>query len=327
MKLLILLLCVGVGLLAVPPTARDGSVSTARPVSEKVVKRYPTFQGEVLFVEDPGNPGFGPATKPDPNWDQMLTELYGAGNYDWFGPTTDPNENGPDAATMSQYPLVIWNCYDYWWGAPQGYPPSLTTTDQGEIGTYIDGGGAFFLIGQDLIWSGVPQSWLNQYFYLQSVVEDYAWNEPTLTEQGENELAGLTCTFTSDYQNNGFFCDNLTAASGANTVLEDQTYPGNHPALLGYGGSYRTSFWTIDGRSPDNWDTWKEMVRRIIGCLAVSERPSAQLRHRLTITPNPAQDLVRLTYQIPNKSHLSISIYDLSGRRVRTVANKITRTG
>lgn len=321
------MICLVSALAAISPS-RDGEISNTRPISEKVIPRQPTFQGKVLFVEDPGSTIFGPAIKPDPNWDLMLTEIYGAGNYDWFGPTTDPNENGPDFATMSQYPLVIWNCYDYWWGSPQGYPSCLTTTDQTEIGNYIGSGGAFWLIGQDAVYSGIPQSWLNTYFYMASVVEDYAWNATTLTEQGENEIGGITCTFTCDYDTNNFFPDNLIPASGAHTILADQTYPNNYPAILYPGTDYKTTFWAVDGRGPDNWDNWKMMVQGIIGVLGVGEQsPRQVLPIDLNVYPNPANRQVSISYQVSKKGQTFLAIYDLAGRNVRTIINSVEESG
>ncbi|HIE06375.1 MAG TPA: T9SS type A sorting domain-containing protein, partial [bacterium (Candidatus Stahlbacteria)] len=249
-------------------------------------------------------------------------------NYDWFGPTADPNENGPDAATMGQYPIVIWNCYDYWWGASQGMPPCLTSTDQTEIGNYIGSGGSFWFIGQDAVYSGVPTSWLNTFFYLQSVTEDYAWNAPSLTEQGEAEIAGITCTFTCDYQSNGFFSDDLTPASGAHTVLADQTYPGNNPAILYPGTDYKTTFWTVDGRGPDNWDNWKAMVQGIINTLGVGEqKPTKVSQVNLNISPNPLKTQTRISYQLPKKGHTFLALYDQTGRNLMTLVNRVEEAG
>ncbi|RKX69371.1 hypothetical protein DRP53_08410 [candidate division WOR-3 bacterium] len=274
------------------------------------------FISRILFVEDPGSQNFGPALKPDTTWNRLLKELVGVENYDWYGPTYRPDEDGPDSTLMSQYELVIWNCYDYWWGSGQGQPPCLTATDQENIGRYIEKGGSFWLIGQDAIYSGVPYSWLQTYFHLEGYVQDYAQNAPILTERGERELAGLTVSFRSDYQYSNFYCDNLFPAPDAHTVLLDQTYPDNHPAII-YLGNYRTTFWTIDGREPDNWATWKEMASRIINTLTVAGRESNLRDGIITISPNPTRNRITITCLQNLKD--PILIHDQTGRIVKEI--------
>jgi hypothetical protein len=220
-------------------------------------------RGPVLFVEDPGYPIFGPATKPDSNWWYTLTRIFGTGNFDWFGPTTDPNQDGPSLPVMQNHELVIWNIYDYWWGSGQGYPPGLTPVDQANIENYLAGGGKVWLIGQDLILSGVPRAWLTTNFHMASADTDY-WNGALCPVQDHIKNPDLFVTFYADYQANGFWPDALTPDSQSGPVLSDeerirtigQGYPLARPLTA--------SFWTIDGRQPDPGLSWEYIVRKIL---------------------------------------------------------------
>ncbi|UCF71154.1 MAG: T9SS type A sorting domain-containing protein, partial [candidate division WOR-3 bacterium] len=174
-------------------------------------------------------------------------------------------QNGPDLATMQGYSLVIWNCYDYWWGPPT-YAPALTTTDQTNIASYISGGGKVWLIGQDIIYSGVGLSWLQTNFNLQSVIEDYNYNIPNANVQGLVELAGMNVTFTSDYTSNPFFCDDLTPNANAHQIILDLGYSA-YPSI--FNNDHAASFWTIDGRSPNPAATWEQMVVEMLDAFGV----------------------------------------------------------
>ena len=141
-------------------------------------------QNEVLFVEDKGGT-FGPPISPDPVWDGILTDLLGAGTYGWFTINTDTT--GPDLTTMQNYDLVIWNTYDYWFAVP-----ALTDDDQINLGNYLSGGGKVWLIGQDLLWSGVDTVWMDTYFHLLDANQDYNAYAESTHVQGLAEISGFT---------------------------------------------------------------------------------------------------------------------------------------
>lgn len=209
-------------------------------------------QNVVLFVED-WSGAFGCGTQPDPNWNTLLTNIVGAGEFGWYA-TTATGQDGPDLATMQTYPLVIWNCYDDWWSGN-----GLTTNDQTNIANYIAAGGKVWLIGQDIIYGGVSIGWLGTNFHLASVIEDV--NTTTAAAvQGQTELAGLNTTFNCDYAANTFFSDALTPDANAHYVLFDGT-SSTYPAIAYPNtGDFATSFWAIDGRNPTDWATWEQMV-------------------------------------------------------------------
>jgi hypothetical protein len=213
-------------------------------------------QGGVLFVEDLNTTGFGPGVSPDPLWDSTLTHLLGAGNYGWFGPTTDPTQDGPDLTTMQGYDLVIWCTYDYWQS-----PSALTSNDQTNIASYLAGGGKVWLIGQDLIYTGVPLAWLTTNFHLASVVEDYIFGVDSIPLSGQAELNGLNTMVTADYQSNPFFPDALTPDASAHSVVIDSD-SGYTVGIFSDDAS--GSFWVVDGRQPNPMADWETMVYNML---------------------------------------------------------------
>lgn len=211
-------------------------------------------QAQVLFVEDPGQSGFGPLIKPDPQWMSWLDQTLGAGNYDWYGPIVDSSD-GPSVATMDLYDLVIWNCYDWWWG-----PPSYVPTAQAiaNMKSYMDAGGKVWLIGQDMNVShgGLVPTFLGPYFEVASITDDVLWNPYTANLTGEGVLSGYAWTDSSDYQANGWFSDDVIPTANGQQITFEGTF---HYNVIT--NDFRSSFWTIDGgRIVTPEPTWVAVV-------------------------------------------------------------------
>lgn len=295
------------------------------------VSYHPAIRQTIaLFVEDPGYPLFGPATKPDPLWDTTLTHIVGTGNFGWFGPTTTTTQDGPDLATMQGYYIVIWNCYDYWWGAPQGEPPSLTSTDQTNIQDYISGGGKVWLLGHDILWSGVPYTWMDANFHLAGAVEDYVTDSMTIDLHGLAEIDSISFTANCDYQSNGFWPDNLTPDDTAHHILEDLTYNKNPCIASPNTTPLSTSFWTVDGRGPNPVADWELMVHDLLDAfgvlVGVEEKPGKTIDlvfGLLQNTPNPFRDgKAAISYTTTCSGPIGLKIYDSSGRLIMTLLDR-----
>ena len=315
----------------VMPGYTKGTTGTVRKSlpREQVPYTPSLFRGPVLFVEDPGDLAFGPATKPDPNWSGVLTNLLGAGNFGWFGATTACDEDGPSLDTMNLYQLVIWNCYDDWWDTPA---PALTTNDQSNLANYINTGGKVWFIGQDAIWSGVPYSFFETNFYMQSVTEDYVNNDASLNLQGLAETGGLSFTATSDYQSNGFYCDNLTANTSGHQIITETNYNGFPGIAAENTLPLLTSFWTVDGRGPSVPQTWEDMVDSMLtafGILGgVEDRPGVQ-PSMIALAPlaNPIRDRATIHYSTVQPGAVKLSVYDIQGKVVQVLVDRNESAG
>lgn len=197
--------------------------------------------GDVLFVEACGQPGFGPATKPDPRWTMYLDSTLGPGNYDWYGPINDTGD-GPTVDTMLMYDLVIWNTYDWWWTSPT-YP---STTSLNNMALYMDQGGKVWFIGQDAHWSTGTgmNAWLLSYFEVQSVTDDVINGVSPITCTGENFLTGFSYSNASDFASNDFYSDGLTMTANGQTVTASSGYHINSLA-----NDSNAAYWTNDLRT------------------------------------------------------------------------------
>lgn len=331
-KLLVLSLCVivvAVGFAGPNSRADNHYEKTEHKTTDRQLTPYiPSLtRSGVLFVEDPGDPGFGPITKPDTIWNKVLTQVLGAGNFGWFGPITDPTANGPALDTMQQYDLVIWNTYDFWWSYM-----ALTSTDQTNLQNYINSGGKVWLIGQDIIYSGVPLSWLTTNFHLSSAMEDYCSDAPSLNLQGLAEINGITFTANCDYQSNGYWCDALTPDAQAHHIIRDLTYAQYNSIAYPNTTPLVTSFWTVDGRNPSPWSGWVNMVTGMLqafGVYGIEETPEKKPARNIGIKVYPSiiRNQATIIYNLPNSDCTRIQIYDKSGILVRTLIDTYKTSG
>jgi hypothetical protein len=317
------------GLLVAPgnPAARRSTVPMFESHTQSIpVYATPRRQGSVLFVEDPGVSVFGPLTKPDPQWKAVLDQLLGSGNYGWCACTTGMEQSGPPLDTLSQYELVIWNTYDYWWQDTA----ALTEEDQNNIGAYLEAGGRLWLIGQDIVWSGVPVSWLTDYFHVTSIEQDYDTLADSICIEGQAMLDGLLCTTTADFQNNVFYPDELIPDAQAYGVVRD-TSTMKTVGILYYGSDWISSFWSVDGRITNPGEQWVAMVDSMLSrfgiSTAVEETTPDYISHGLEVVPNPMVYSAEIRMSLSQSTTLSISIYDACGRHVRTVCTQKTAQG
>jgi hypothetical protein len=332
LKIFVIMLCVltlNIGFALPVSRADKGDTESAIKNSDMGQSLYrPSLrQGGVLFVEDCAGT-FGPATHPDPVWDGLLTTFLGAGNYGWFMTDADSSD-GPPFDTMISYELVIWNTYDYWWDSYA----ALTTTDQTEIGTYMDNGGMVWLIGQDALYSGVPYGWMSVYFHMQNAIEDY-WPYCSLgvNVNGLNELSGYSCFNISDFASNPFFQDELTPDAYAHGVLEDADsgkvvgifYPGQ--------GDWVSAFWALDLRTCTPPDQQESMVHDMLdafGVLGIQELPgqeTARMLH-LNIAPEPVVRSATISYITPIAGNVKMQIYNKTGQLVKTLVDEYKPSG
>jgi len=239
------------------------------------------------------------------------------------------SQDGPSLDTMLQYQLVIWNTYDYWWPDTA----ALTLNDQDNIGSYLASGGKMWLVGQDILYSGVPMNWMSNYFHLSNAHQDYDTLADSVTLYGHVEINGISVTSVADYQHNTFYPDELVPDAEAHTVLEDADssksvgifYPGNN--------DWMSAFWTVDGRTTDSWSNWVQMVSGMLDAFGIhygiAEKVSVggALRLHLNISPHPFVVSTKIQYDIPFAGHVRLQIFNKIGQLVISLIDDYAHAG
>ncbi len=331
LKICVLVLCIMfISMAFANPHSRVPNRTAKNVISSQPTPYHPPLrQGAVLFVED--GSGYYPPTNPDPVWDSVLTEIYGTGNFGWFGPTTDPLEDGPDLTTMQGYELVIWHTYDQWDN------PNLTANDITNIGDYLSGGGKVWLIGQDLLYADPTiYPWMNTYFHLESAIEDYG-SMDTVHVHGLEEIDCYSMLTICDYTVNPFWCDELVPDTtlGCHGVIEDTI----NNAIIGIfypgWGEWKSAFWAVDVRDATFTTYWSTVIDIATGMLeafevlGISERPSQKLvqRLQLNITPAPLVSSTTISYYLPTAADVKLQIFNNTGQHMITLVDDYKYAG
>jgi len=287
-------------------------------------------QNLVLFVED--GSGYAPTVSPDWVWDSLLTDIVGAGNFGYFGPTAAGDSNGPDLVTMQTYDLVIWQTYDHW------TEPVLTTDDQINIGDFLLGGGKFWLISQDALYTGVPYTWMDTYFHLDTAYEDYHDDgQDSMHIHGLEEINCFSMTTMADYvAGSGYWPDELVPDTNwaCHGVIEDTDsmkivgifYPGF--------GDWQSAFWTVDIRDTTFSTQYAIAVDIATGMLAAfgitgveENETTTPERLQLNISPDPFVTTTTISFAVPNATNVSLTIYNRIGQHVTTLMNEHKQEG
>jgi hypothetical protein len=232
---------------------------------------------------------------------------------------------------MDQYDLVVWNCYDYWFQGPM----ALTPSDQLDISDYLFNGGKMWLIGQDILWSGVPMSWMTTHFFLASAVQDYNYGALFCNVQGLNEISGFTMTIWPDYASNPLYHDELMPDTlFAHDVLEDTDsmkvvgifYPGQN--------DWQSAFWAIDIRDSSLTTYWNEVLGMAIGMFdafgvtGIDEFHADPVRAlQLNISPAPFVHSTTISFEVPTATHVTLNIYNKTGQYITTLMDGLQNAG
>ncbi|MBN1666546.1 MAG: hypothetical protein JW862_05640 [Anaerolineales bacterium] len=115
--------------------------------------------------------------------------------------------NGPSAASMAAYDLVIWFSGDqYGSGSDEAGP---NASDEVALATYLDGGGTLFLSSQEYYYDRGQTGFLSNYLGVSSMTSD---NGDYSSVSGQNDFSGLG-PYPLSYGSLSDYSDSLTPGS------------------------------------------------------------------------------------------------------------------
>ena len=209
------------------PTPTSTSTPTASPTPTQTATptNTPTplpVQG-ILLVDDDANSSYQ-------GYFTAALSTLGRGYDTW----TVYSQGSPSAATLQQYPIVIWFTGD-------DYSTTLTTTDITNLATYLSGGGKLFITGQDIGYDINTDAFYAGYLHASYVADDT--NVTTLT--GYDIMAGADITITGgDGASNQTYPSAIGLGSGA-VGLYDYTGTTYTWGALRWEGTYRVVYFSF----------------------------------------------------------------------------------
>jgi hypothetical protein len=219
--------------------------------------------------------------------------------------------NGPDAATMEAYDIVIW-----WTGEAWTDSETLTIDDEFNILLYLQlSGGKLLLSAQDYLWdrySAYGTFSKGEFPYdalgVVTVVQDeYHIELPDADTARFNGAPGSLAEglsfpvrdiFTTDVTDDGLYADSIAEHLGTSlfTVVVPYISEGT-PGLTYEGDGFRSIFTTLDIAAITDTDARDELMYRMVDWLMYGASGTGEgsfTSKEMLVSPNPAKDYVNI---------------------------------
>ena len=143
------------------------------------------------------------------------------------------SQGSPTLAKLQQYSIVIWLTGD-------DYSTTLTSTDESNLASYLNGGGKLFISGQDIGYDIRTDSFYGTYLHATYKLDDT--NTYGLT--GADFLSGVSINISGgDGANNQAYPSEITPANGGVGILD---YSGSYTwGGVRYSGTYKVVYFSF----------------------------------------------------------------------------------
>jgi hypothetical protein len=204
------------------------------------------------------------------------------------------------------------------------YPDNNVIDESGPDATtlvnYLNGGGRMYLEGGD-VWYWDPY-WNDGYdfgpLFGINATDDGTGDLATVQGQGGTFTIGMN--FVYNGENN--YVDHIEE-TGTGFLVFRNSSPSYDCGVANDAGSYKTVgvSWEfsglVDGAPPSTKTALADSIMRFFGIFVSSneEEPTPQKLYSLSESfPNPCKRHAIIAYQVPRRSHVSLKLYDASGR-------------
>lgn len=205
------------------PTNTPTVTPTSAPTNTPTITPTPAPGPGILLVDDDAGSSY------QTYYATALTTL--GRTYDTW---TVSSSGSPSAATLQQYPIVIWL-------TGNDYTSTLSSTDETNLTTYLNGGGKLFISGQDIGYDINTDTFFANYLHATYIADDT--NVTTLT--GYDIMSGADVTITGgDGASNQTYPSAIGLGAGA-VGLYDYTGTTYTWGALRWAGAYRVVYFSF----------------------------------------------------------------------------------
>ncbi len=266
---------------SIPPSMFSMAVVMENSVISDTFKFAIPIHPMVLFVDDHlGGGGTGDDVEIRHYYDEVLNELGIVYDY-WL------NQDSPDSALITNYPIVIWACE---WAFP-----SLAEGDRGVLAHYLENGGNLFLSGQDLAWDmmdpeattyqdseGASKTWMENYIGVD-FISDAGGVGPLSPADGSFFTLPAFDFHLPNRDADNQYPDELSPRTGASALLN---YSTGTAGAVGADSPYSTVFFSFGGlEAVSDKQIRKEAARQIISHFAQLNIAVSELKNTESVGP------------------------------------------
>jgi hypothetical protein len=264
----------------------------------------------------------------------LLVDDDGAASFetDYYGPALDSTgrnwaiwDRGSAELTadiMSNFDILVWD-------VGLAYP-TLDDADRAALTTYLNGGGALFLSGQDIGWElndigGAAITWYHDVLHTNYIIDDT--NDYTLDGvAGDFITDGMSLVIQGgDGANNQAYPDAISPRdAAAHTIL---TYSASYNAAVAVDTpTYRVVYLGFGYEAINNAADRAQLMQKSILWLQrdLTDSPAGPVPVAMRLDqnqPNPFNPKTVISYVLPTAGDANLSVYDAAGRRLRVLVD------
>jgi hypothetical protein len=166
------------------------------------------------------------------------------------------SQGSPTLSKLQQYSIVVWL-------TGNDYSTTLTSTDESNLTSYLNGGGKLFISGQDIGYDIRSDSFYGTYLHATYKVDDT--NVTTLA--GAGLLAGVSLNIAGgDGANNQSYPSEIGLGSGA-TGIADYTGTTYTWGGLSYSGTYKVVYYSFGFEALNSATMRNTVMQKVIAWL------------------------------------------------------------
>ncbi len=240
----------------------------------------------------------------------------------------DRNSATVSAAVLENFDIVVWET---------GFAfPTVDDVDRAALSAYLDGGGSLFLTGQDIGWEmtdlgGAALTWYHDYLHANYVNDDT--NDLTLYGEPLDPIGdGLSINIGGgDGANNQEYPSDIDPRDAAGSIVLRYDASRNGGIKVDT-GTYRLVYFSFGFEAINNAAHRALVMQRVIDWLAPPSTavPAGDTPPAVTVLgnwPNPFNPSTEIVYRLATETRVDLGVYDLQGRRVRTLETDLRPAG
>ena len=281
------------------------------------------YNNDILLVDDDGGSGF----------EKNFETVFNQHENKYITISQSMLTEFTELVALNDYRLLIWNVS---WGFP-----AFTPSDIELLTNYLDNGGNVMVFGQDIGWDIFDSNGNSNFSEAQDFYHNYLGAEYLADNSGGLQIVGidedpisdgLSFSLERSYGWSDFYPEEI--GSYQNKAESVFLYNNEKTGAVKYdSGTFRTIYFGF-GFEQIAEDENKEIVlERTLDWAAeitdiTNKDQFAPVEFSLSQNyPNPFNPDTRIIYQIAKQSHITLTIYNMLGQKIRTMVDRIQEAG
>ncbi len=272
--------------------------------------------GDILFVDDDGGD----------SWETKYFTAFDSAGVTYTYITEPDLLSIADQLNPSQFSAMFWNVS---WGFPAFVPEDIPILEN-----YLDNGGNLYIAGQDIGWDTFDSYGSSNFPAAQNFYHNYLDANYLNDNSGIYQVVGVSGDPITDGMNfplayvYSLYPEVIGSYSGNSTLILQYANSTKYAGLRYDNGTYKVVYLGIGLEQIGDPQQGILLIKRVLewfgvttGIHANNEPVIREFRLEQNY-PNPFNPTTNIRFYVPEKEQITLSIYDMLGRRVKVLVNQ-----